>query len=193
MNKKLILIIGLVIIAGVGYGIFTSSRSTPEDTTSTRQVVGADGVSSPDNTEDVTGEAGRLFVTQLLAIQSINFNLNFFNDPVFRNLQDFSQVIEKQPIGRPNPFAPIGDFGSPVSAVNGPVTSTNGSSVVSIGSGATTTTAQTTTGSSNTTSNTPARTTAPRVITPARTTTSAPSAPSPASVNVPTEDLNLDE
>jgi hypothetical protein len=193
MNKKLILIIGLVIIAGVGYGIFVSSRSAPEDTTSTRQVVGADGTSSTENTEDVTGEAGRLFVTQLLAIQSINFNLNFFNDAVFRNLQDFSQVIEKQPIGRPNPFAPIGDFGTPVSAVNGPVTSTNGSSIVSIGTGSATTTTQTTTGTSNTTSNTPARATAPRVVTPTRTTTSAPSTPSPASAGGPTDDLNLDE
>ncbi len=190
MNKKLILIIGLVIIAGVGYGIFISSRSPSEDSTSTRQVVGVDGETTTEGVEDVTGEAGREFVTQLLAIQSINFNLNFFNDPVFRNLQDFSQVIEKQPIGRPNPFAPIGDFGSPVSAVNGPVTSTNSSSIVSIGtSPATTTTTQTTTS----TSNTPARTTAPRVVTPTRTTTSAPSTPSPASAGVPADDLNLDE
>ncbi len=191
MNKKLILIIGLVIIAGVGYGIFISSRSPSEDSTSTRQVVGLDGQTSTEGVEDVTGEAGREFVTQLLAIQSINFNLNFFNDPVFRNLQDFSQVIEKQPIGRPNPFAPIGDFGSPVSAVNGPVTTTGGSSVVSAGNGTTTTTQTTTT--TTTTSNTPARTTSPRVVTPTRTTTSAPSTPSPASTGVPADDLNLDE
>lgn len=179
MNKKLVLIIGLVIMAGVGYGIFVSSRTTPE--ASTRQVVGEPGSTGQSGAQ--TTAVGREFVTQLLAIQSIRFNLDFFNDPVFRNMQDFSQIIEKQPIGRPNPFAPIGDFGTPVS----------GGTTIETGSSATTPTASTrpTAGASANTGSTavsrPATTQAPAVTRPATTQTP------PASAPVPQDDFNLDE
>lgn len=190
MNKKLILIIGLVIIAGVGYGIFISSNKEPEE--STRQVVGDTSTAGgTGQTDTQTTAAGREFVTQLLAIQSIRFNLDFFNDPVFRNLQDFSQVIEKQPIGRPNPFAPIGDFGTPVSGGTTIETDTSTTSTTVSTRPATGAPASTgSTGSSATT-----RTTGSTAVS-RPTTTQVPAKQTPpasAPADFPEGDFNLDE
>jgi hypothetical protein len=71
---------------------------------------------------------GKEFVTQLLAIQNIKFNLQFFNDPVFRGLQDWSREILPQESGRPNPFAPLeGDVGQAnlTTGFSGDIGSTN--------------------------------------------------------------------
>ena len=47
-------------------------------------------------------------VSLLLELQSIDLNSDIFSDAVFVTLQDFSVKLTPQPIGRRNPFAPIG-------------------------------------------------------------------------------------
>jgi hypothetical protein len=103
MSKNIIIVISIIVIAGIGYGIFVYSNKTPSNVTA-RQVVGTSGTASVGNSA-----VGREFVSQLLAIQNIKFNFDIFKDPVFLGLSDFSKPIQDQPIGRPNPFAPIGE------------------------------------------------------------------------------------
>lgn len=58
---------------------------------------------------DPSGDAPSRDVARLLSnVRSISINESFFEDPVFRSLEDFSTPIAPQPQGRPNPFAPIG-------------------------------------------------------------------------------------
>lgn len=57
---------------------------------------------------DGSSLAGREILTFLLEIRSIELDQDFFNSKSFNTLIDFSQEIEPQPVGRPNPFAPVG-------------------------------------------------------------------------------------
>ena len=53
---------------------------------------------------DVTME----LLSILLEIRSITLNEKIFSDEGFSSLEDFSQEIPQEPVGRPNPFLPIG-------------------------------------------------------------------------------------
>ncbi|HEX9608746.1 MAG TPA: hypothetical protein VGA06_00865 [Candidatus Paceibacterota bacterium] len=48
-----------------------------------------------------------LLVT-LLQLRSVELNGRIFSNPAFHSLRDFSQPIAPQPVGRNNPFAPLG-------------------------------------------------------------------------------------
>ncbi|HEY1037727.1 MAG TPA: hypothetical protein VGE62_04065 [Candidatus Paceibacterota bacterium] len=111
MNKKFILILIIVLLAGIGYGVYvyTNKSDTPEGGVA-RVVAGQTAQATGVTTNTLDGP-GREFVTQLLAIQNIKFNLSIFADEVYAGLQDFSQEIQPQPVGRPNPFAPLDDAG----------------------------------------------------------------------------------
>ena len=45
----------------------------------------------------------------LLELRTVQLRGEIFDDPAFRSLNDFGQVLEPQPVGRGNPFAPIGE------------------------------------------------------------------------------------
>jgi len=45
----------------------------------------------------------------LLKIDQIKLDRSVFENPIFKSLKDRSQNIEPEPIGRTNPFAPLGD------------------------------------------------------------------------------------
>jgi hypothetical protein len=47
-------------------------------------------------------------IALLLQLRSIRLDTAIFNDPAFRSLQDFSQALVPEAIGRTNPFAPLG-------------------------------------------------------------------------------------
>ncbi len=89
-------------MAFVAYSFYVSGK---KDTTAT---VTKQSVTSSSAQSAIEGP-GKEFVTQLLAIQNISFKLDFFKDPVYIGLQDFSREIQEQPVGRPNPFAPFGE------------------------------------------------------------------------------------
>lgn len=46
-------------------------------------------------------------ITALNQIESLRLSQEIFNDPVYLNLKDRSQVIPEEPIGKRNPFDPI--------------------------------------------------------------------------------------
>ena len=45
----------------------------------------------------------------LLKIDQIKLDRSVFENPIFKSLEDRSQNIEPEPVGRTNPFAPLGD------------------------------------------------------------------------------------
>ena len=98
------LIIGIValVLLFLGYSQFIAKKTGTSDSALVP-------VQTASNSTNQNSGAGREFVIQLLAIQSIHFNTDLFGDPAYTNLHDFSRPILDQPKGRPNPFAPIGD------------------------------------------------------------------------------------
>ena len=47
-------------------------------------------------------------IALLLELRGIDLDETIFKDMVFLSLQDFSQVLVPEPVGRTNPFAPYG-------------------------------------------------------------------------------------
>lgn len=48
-------------------------------------------------------------IALLSTLKSIKLDANIFSDPAFQSLQDFSQALVSEPVGRTNPFAPLGN------------------------------------------------------------------------------------
>ncbi|MBI5456829.1 hypothetical protein HY969_03740 [Candidatus Kaiserbacteria bacterium] len=68
-------------------------------------------------TEDFTvpsSEADKDLVTTLLQLRSVSLEGTIFSDPLFQTLVDHGSDIIPEPVGRPNPFAPLlfGQFAS---------------------------------------------------------------------------------
>ncbi len=156
-SKYKFLIIGVVVIVAIfiTYAILKpapQADGTIEKTT----VSGASrssGTGNPGAADNLSDE----FVVQLLAIQNINFNTDFFNDPVYRNLIDQYRPLGDRPVGRPNPFYPIGQdngfIGTSTAGLSGQAEGTDASAIAS---------------TSSATSTVPRATTTSRTRTPAR-------------------------
>ncbi len=97
INKNILLIVALVVIIGAAY--FTFFRDpAPEE-----------GLVSVETNPALSGVGGELIIelNRLKALGTVNKDI--FSDPVFVSLKDFTQVVEPEPLGRGNPFAPIGN------------------------------------------------------------------------------------
>lgn len=53
-------------------------------------------------------EEGGDLIALLLELRSITLDTSVLSNPTFLTLQDFSVSLAPEPVGRPNPFAPIG-------------------------------------------------------------------------------------
>ena len=94
LRHKLILFVVAIVVAGaIWYGLSGSGSSTSLLSTQTPTVS-----SDP---------ATQALVTTLLALRAVTLNGTIFSDPSFVSLQDFSTAIVPEPVGRPNPFAPL--------------------------------------------------------------------------------------
>lgn len=62
-------------------------------------------IASQSGSEVVPGEKG--IVDTLLQLRAVSLSGTIFSDPAFARLQDFGTQIIPEPIGRPNPFAPL--------------------------------------------------------------------------------------
>lgn len=60
-------------------------------------------------TQSVTeaGPADKSLVDTLLQLRAVSLGGSIFTDPAFMSLRDFGTQIIPEPVGRPNPFAPI--------------------------------------------------------------------------------------
>ena len=101
--KTVIIIAVIIIVAFIGYSyFFTGNTNAPalasEDVTNQNAAVDAD------------------LISLLLTLKGINLDDSIFGDPAFQSLTDFGKDLIPEPVGRSNPFAPIGA----VQATNGP-------------------------------------------------------------------------
>jgi hypothetical protein len=102
-HKILILIIGIA-IAGIAWYGLTSSAPAP-------LLVTDSPLSGPD----------QQLVETLLALRSVKLDGTIFSEIAFTTLQDYSTPIVQEPVGRPNPFAPL--LGSATSSTRNTQTS----------------------------------------------------------------------
>lgn len=93
--KKVIIILGIIIIAAVIYTIMIGKKDN-------RLLVSE----SPETVSNT--ELQNNLLALLLEIRSIKLDDSIFLDPAFRSLDDFGQEIVQEPVGRSNPFAPVG-------------------------------------------------------------------------------------
>jgi len=103
-NKLLFLGIVVLIVGGIWFGLSSSSAPVTEPLTAV----------SPTSTGSPTQDsADQQLVASLLALKSVTLSGTIFQDPAFLALKDFSTTIVAEPVGRANPFAPLGvDTGS---------------------------------------------------------------------------------
>lgn len=92
-NKIVILLVGGVALAGMVWYSFLRDRG--------------DGALL--QTDDLTQatEADSDIVSTLLELRAVSLSGTIFTDPAFLLLQDFGSEIVPEPVGRPNPFAPL--------------------------------------------------------------------------------------
>ena len=95
-HKLLFVVVIVVLGAALWYGMSATATPAPLLVTS-----GATGSPSLD-------AADQQLVSTLLALRAVTLSGTIFSDPAFLALQDFSTPIVPEPVGRDNPFAPLG-------------------------------------------------------------------------------------
>lgn len=95
MRHKLVIVIAVVVVAGaVWYALSDSGAPASQG--------------SPLLTTTPAGSgADQELVATLLALRAVKLDGTIFTDPSFMSLRDFSTQIIPEPVGRPNPFAPL--------------------------------------------------------------------------------------
>ncbi|MCI0542755.1 hypothetical protein L0Y69_03340 [bacterium] len=115
MKKTIIIILVAILVIGGAWmlsGVFMGSDE-PAAVTGGEGAVSPLGLSSEGATGEsltgVTAEEGKAILALLNDLRSLQLDETFFSDPIFVSLEDWSVVLTPEPIGRPNPFAPIGE------------------------------------------------------------------------------------
>lgn len=57
-------------------------------------------------------EVGSDVIALIQQIKTLRIDQSIFSDPAFLSLTDYTTPIPPQPVGRPNPFAPLGSVSS---------------------------------------------------------------------------------
>lgn len=91
--KNIIIIAAVVVIGFVLYSFFF----TGEDTS----------VLTSENVSPSQTAVEQELISLLLELRSITLETSLFDDPAFNSLQDFSQELVPEAVGRTNPFAPF--------------------------------------------------------------------------------------
>lgn len=99
MHNKLVFILIIVVIAGgVWFGLSQGNEAPPLLSTTTPD--GSPVTQQVSNDQQIIGT--------LLSLRAVTLSGTIFADPGFASLQDFGTPIVPEPVGRPNPFAPLG-------------------------------------------------------------------------------------
>lgn len=94
-NKKIFITVLVVLLAFIIYAFFF--KKPPEV-----------GVLQTDGSLTSSQIPGRDLIIILRRLESINLDGSVFESAAFKSLTDFSLPLVKEPIGRDNPFAPVG-------------------------------------------------------------------------------------
>lgn len=92
-HKLTSLLILILLIGAAWWGFTQSSGPAPVLTTN--------------NLGNATGTEDAQIVSTLLQLQAVSLSGTVLGDPGFLSLQDFTTQVVSEPIGRPNPFAPV--------------------------------------------------------------------------------------
>jgi hypothetical protein len=92
-NQNYIMIGVIVIAAFVAYSYFFTGK---QETVLTQE--------NATTQSDVDKE----LIALLFELKAITLDDAIFSSPVFQSLEDFSQALVPEPVGRTNPFAPFG-------------------------------------------------------------------------------------
>ncbi|XKT74762.1 MAG: hypothetical protein ACJKTH_01595 [Patescibacteria group bacterium UBA2163] len=93
--QNIFIIVALIVIAFIGYTFFFAGEDN-------------DASLTVEQAEEAPTEVGQELIGLLLELRSIQLDTSLFSDERFQSLQDFGQQIISEPVGRPNPFAPLG-------------------------------------------------------------------------------------
>lgn len=93
--KNILFALALAVILWLGYRIFFAA----DDVSRTALNAGVVTQASLDT---------QAFLRTLQQLRDIEFNEQIFSDPRFQSFIDYRQAIIPEPVGRLNPFAPIG-------------------------------------------------------------------------------------
>jgi hypothetical protein len=96
-NKIIVLVIIVILVGILLYSMLNSGGGS--DSLLTSETVG-------------NSQADKVLVDELLQLRSIRLDGAIFADPAFASLRDSGVDIVSEPIGRRNPFAPLGEGGS---------------------------------------------------------------------------------
>ncbi|MHB1769853.1 MAG: hypothetical protein ACYCPH_02100 [Minisyncoccota bacterium] len=89
-NTILIIVVALIAAAGAYWYFFTGTGNQPPVSVSVSK-----------------SQAQTRFQVLVNELQTISFNTSILSDPRFNALVDLTTPISPEPIGRPDPFAPI--------------------------------------------------------------------------------------
>ena len=98
LRKHKMTLMGVVLIAGafIAYQLYFESDKE-------------DSVLVSESGGEISGSVvGREIVVLLDELQAINLDGSILDDPAFQSLVDFEQKVRAEPVGRSNPFIPIG-------------------------------------------------------------------------------------
>lgn len=96
-HKLLFLLAIAVIVGGVWYGLSLSGTPEPLLVTTT-----------PDGSTASAQGSDQEIIGTLLALRAVTLSGSVFADPSFMTLEDHGTTIIPEPVGRQNPFAPLG-------------------------------------------------------------------------------------
>lgn len=91
--RNIFIIVVLVIAAFLVYSFFFTGKS--------------DSVLSQ-SAGNASASVDNELIALLLELKALKLDDSIFSIPTFQSLQDFSQALVPEPVGRQNPFAPLG-------------------------------------------------------------------------------------
>lgn len=98
--KKWIIGAVVLIILFIVYSVFFNNSSSNNS--------GSDALLSSNTSQRPAEIVGNEIITALNQIEALILDRSLFADPVYRSLKDRSQIIPPEPVGKANPFDPIG-------------------------------------------------------------------------------------
>ncbi|MDE2188767.1 MAG: hypothetical protein KGJ35_03520 [Patescibacteria group bacterium] len=106
-NNKTTVIIAIVLLVVLvgGWYFYKSGSSSQGSSALVSSSAGSYG------TNQSNGAIGADVLSILQSVSSIRIDSNFFNDPSYQSLVDYSITVPPQSVGRVNPFAPVGSSG----------------------------------------------------------------------------------
>jgi len=93
--KNLLIALGLAVALWLGYQFFMSQEE-------------AALVSEGDFVATEASRNTQEFLLRLQQLRDLEFDQSLFSDGRFRSLVDYRKDIVEEPVGRANPFAPVG-------------------------------------------------------------------------------------